>query len=74
MLILTGLLVGLAVMRPTGAYAQTSDADKGALELVDPDVFRACGDPRNLPFSNDKSEGFENKLAKQAEAVCAGIK
>ena len=32
-------------------------------ELVDPDVFRACGDPRNLPFSNDKSEGFENKLA-----------
>jgi len=26
-------------------------------------VFRACGDPRNLPFSNDKGEGFENKLA-----------
>ena len=26
-------------------------------------MFRACGDPRNLPFSNDKSEGFENKLA-----------
>ena len=38
-------------------------SDKGALELVDPNVFRACGDPRNLPFSNDKGEGFENKLA-----------
>ncbi len=35
----------------------------GALELVDPEVFRACGDPRNLPFSNEKGEGFENKLA-----------
>ena len=48
-------------LRPVEAYAQASD--KGALELVDPDVFRACGDPRNLPFSNDKGEGFENKLA-----------
>jgi quinoprotein dehydrogenase-associated probable ABC transporter substrate-binding protein len=33
------------------------------LELVDPEVFRACGDPRNMPFSNEKGEGFENKLA-----------
>ena len=38
-------------------------SDSGSLELVDPDVFRACGDPRNLPFSNEKGEGFENKLA-----------
>lgn len=52
---------GLVALRPVEAYAQVSD--KGALELVDPDVFRACGDPRNLPFSNDKGEGFENKLA-----------
>jgi quinoprotein dehydrogenase-associated probable ABC transporter substrate-binding protein len=52
---------GLIAMRPIEAYAQVSD--KGALELVDPNVFRACGDPRNLPFSNDKGEGFENKLA-----------
>lgn len=26
-------------------------------------VFRVCGDPNNLPFSNDKQEGFENKIA-----------
>ena len=51
----------LIAMQAVAAYAQASD--KGALELVDPDVFRACGDPRNLPFSNDKGEGFENKLA-----------
>jgi quinoprotein dehydrogenase-associated probable ABC transporter substrate-binding protein len=33
------------------------------LELVDPKVLRVCADPANLPFSNDKGEGFENKLA-----------
>lgn len=25
--------------------------------------FRVCADPNNLPFSNEKGEGFENKLA-----------
>ena len=47
---------------PIAEIAQASD-DAGSLELVDPEVFRACGDPRNLPFSNEKGEGFENKLA-----------
>ena len=60
--ILAGILVcAPVVLRSVEVHAQASD--KGALELVDPDVFRACGDPRNLPFSNDKGEGFENKLA-----------
>jgi len=26
-------------------------------------VLRVCADPDNMPFSNDKGEGFENKLA-----------
>jgi len=26
-------------------------------------ALRACADPNNLPFSNDRGEGFENKLA-----------
>jgi quinoprotein dehydrogenase-associated probable ABC transporter substrate-binding protein len=60
--ILAGLLAyGLVALAAIEAHAQTSDP--GSLELVDPNVFRACGDPRNLPFSNDKGEGFENKLA-----------
>jgi mxaJ protein len=25
--------------------------------------FRVCSDPQNLPFSNDRLEGFENKIA-----------
>ena len=64
------LTCGLVALRPVEALAQTPAAqaatqgsESGSLELVDPNVFRACGDPRNLPFSNDKSEGFENKLA-----------
>jgi quinoprotein dehydrogenase-associated probable ABC transporter substrate-binding protein len=59
---LAGIMAcGLVALCSVEAYAQTSDP--GALELVDPNVFRACGDPRNLPFSNEKGEGFENKLA-----------
>ena len=34
-----------------------------SVELVDPKTFRVCADPRNLPFSNEAGEGFENKLA-----------
>jgi quinoprotein dehydrogenase-associated probable ABC transporter substrate-binding protein len=61
-----GLACGFLAFRSVEAFAQTSGGDNagsGTLELVDPNVFRACGDPRNLPFSNDKGEGFENKLA-----------
>ena len=55
------LMCGLVALRPPEVRAQ--GANSGSLELVDPNVFRACGDPRNMPFSNDKGEGFENKLA-----------
>src|SRR5580698_5864439 len=51
-------LVGVAL--PGGAFAQAAE---GSIELVDPHVFRACADPRNLPFSNEAGEGFENKIA-----------
>jgi quinoprotein dehydrogenase-associated probable ABC transporter substrate-binding protein len=44
------------------ARAQTNDGSDLSIELVDPKVLRVCADPRNLPFSNDKGEGFENKL------------
>jgi quinoprotein dehydrogenase-associated probable ABC transporter substrate-binding protein len=41
--------------------AQTSE--DGSIELVDPKVLRVCADPRDLPFSNEAGEGFENKIA-----------
>ena len=54
----TALLAGRDV-----ASAQISDTGDLSIELVDPKVLRVCADPRNLPFSNEKGEGFENKLA-----------
>src|ERR1700722_1982955 len=57
------LAFGVVALQPVAARAQANNGEAGSLELVDPNVFRACGDPRNLPFSNDKGEGFENKLA-----------
>ncbi|MGY4472765.1 substrate-binding domain-containing protein [Bradyrhizobium sp. USDA 3364] len=44
------------------ARAQVNDQGELSIELVDPKVLRICADPRNLPFSNDKGEGFENKI------------
>jgi quinoprotein dehydrogenase-associated probable ABC transporter substrate-binding protein len=43
--------------------AQTSDSGDLSIELVDPKVLRVCADPRNMPFSSEKGEGFENKIA-----------
>ena len=56
-------LAGLAcLVWPDGGRAQ-GDAAEDSIELIDPHVFRACADPRNLPFSNEAGEGFENKIA-----------
>jgi quinoprotein dehydrogenase-associated probable ABC transporter substrate-binding protein len=46
-----------------GAAAQNESGPDLSIELVDPKVLRVCADPRNLPFSNEAGEGFENKLA-----------
>jgi quinoprotein dehydrogenase-associated probable ABC transporter substrate-binding protein len=50
-------LLGIGIVcggRP--AAAQTADiANRSAL--------RVCADPNNLPFSNEKKQGFENKIA-----------
>jgi mxaJ protein len=33
------------------------------IRAEDPSAFRVCADRDNLPWSNDKQEGFENKIA-----------
>jgi quinoprotein dehydrogenase-associated probable ABC transporter substrate-binding protein len=40
-------------------------------DLVNRTALRVCADPANMPFSNDKNEGFENKIA---EIVAAELK
>jgi quinoprotein dehydrogenase-associated probable ABC transporter substrate-binding protein len=37
-------------------------APPASAELASRGEFRVCADPDNLPFSNEKGEGFENKL------------
>jgi quinoprotein dehydrogenase-associated probable ABC transporter substrate-binding protein len=58
LLAILGLLGGLDISR-----AQTNESGDLSIELVDPKVLRVCADPRNMPFSNEKGEGFENRLA-----------
>lgn len=54
--LLWGLCHGLAP-------AQTAGLGQ-SVELIDPEVLRVCADPNNMPFSNEKEEGFEQALAK----------
>jgi quinoprotein dehydrogenase-associated probable ABC transporter substrate-binding protein len=53
---------GAALAQPQ-TQTQTQENADLSIELIDPKVLRVCADPRNLPFSNEKGEGFENKLA-----------
>jgi quinoprotein dehydrogenase-associated probable ABC transporter substrate-binding protein len=52
----------LALIVAGRVHAQAPGLGASA-ELVDPKTFRVCADPRNLPFSNEAGEGFEDKLA-----------
>ena len=54
--LLAGLLSAALVTSVRSAQAQRID-------LVDRAALRVCADPANMPFSNDKGEGFENKIA-----------
>lgn len=46
----------LAAVAAVAAAAQTST-------VVDRSALRVCADPANMPFSNERREGFENKIA-----------
>jgi len=59
-LLLPLALLGVMTQRkqPVAAYAgETPRLPHGAQAL------RVCADPNNLPFSNEKQEGFENRIA-----------
>jgi mxaJ protein len=52
-----GAIVGLALFASAPAPAQSA-APARVLR-----VLRVCADPNNLPYSNEKREGFENRIA-----------
>ncbi len=62
-LLISLLVVAASLIGRGAALAQINETGDLSIELVDPKVLRVCADPRNLPFSNEKGEGFENKLA-----------
>ena len=46
------------------ARAQIKEGGDLSIELVDPKVLRVCADPHNLPFSNEKGEGFREQACR----------
>lgn len=63
-LIIPLLAIAAVMVHRDSARAQSDNEGLDlSIELIDPKVLRVCADPRNLPFSNEKGEGFENKLA-----------
>lgn len=55
----SGLVVILAAALPAVVQA----ADTNLPDQVNRKALRVCSSPENLPYSNEKSEGFENKIA-----------
>ncbi|HEX2841128.1 substrate-binding domain-containing protein [Hyphomicrobium sp.] len=53
------LLLGSLVAAPGGAGA----AEGHLADAVNRNVLRVCATPANLPYSDEKGEGFENKIA-----------
>ncbi len=56
------LLVALVASSLSG-IGTAQAADGNYADLVNRKVLRVCADPANMPFSNNKGEGFENKIA-----------
>ncbi len=52
----TFILASLGISSANAVEGHRSD-------LVNRQVLRVCSDPGNMPFSNTKEEGFENKIA-----------
>ena len=53
----------LALIACAGVVAGLCAASSSQSASAADEVLRVCADPDNLPFSNEKGEGFENKLA-----------
>lgn len=53
----------LAALAGLGATTAAFAADAPKADLVNRQQLRVCADPADMPFSNDKGEGFENKIA-----------
>jgi quinoprotein dehydrogenase-associated probable ABC transporter substrate-binding protein len=53
----------LALVLATCGIGSLHAADGNLVDAVNRKVLRVCSTPHNLPYSNEKEEGFENKIA-----------
>jgi quinoprotein dehydrogenase-associated probable ABC transporter substrate-binding protein len=58
-----GLRAGAALLAVLAAVSLPDRSSAQSSDLVVRSELRVCADAANMPFSNDKGEGFENKLA-----------
>jgi quinoprotein dehydrogenase-associated probable ABC transporter substrate-binding protein len=56
------IAVLLAALMSTALFSSARAVEGHRVDLVNRTALRVCADPANMPFSNDKGEGFENKL------------
>lgn len=56
-------LLTSALVACFGGLVAAEAAEGQKADLVNRRVLRVCSDPANLPFSNQKGEGFENRIA-----------
>jgi len=69
--LMLSLLLGSAVVTNVWAIQDSEipviNPDEGRVgeirRVEDPTEFKVCADPDNLPYSNLKQEGFEDKIA-----------
>ena len=59
--LLAGVMIAFIPVRAEDDCCGNLNSPQPAVR--DPNVLRITADPNNLPFSNDRHEGFENKLA-----------
>jgi quinoprotein dehydrogenase-associated probable ABC transporter substrate-binding protein len=57
------LLLLIAPVLSIDTELSAQSRQDGSIELVHPNKLRVCADPRNLPYSNEAGDGFENKIA-----------
>jgi quinoprotein dehydrogenase-associated probable ABC transporter substrate-binding protein len=57
------MLASITLVLAVVAAWQGARAQGPSIELIDPNVLRVCADPHNMPFSTERGEGFENRIA-----------
>jgi mxaJ protein len=64
---MAGSLVTLVLLAAV-AHAAERGPSPAASASASAGTLRVCADPNNLPFSNDRGQGFENAIARMAAA------